>query len=224
MGLVFWLTIIWDACQLWYKGRALYFHVMLHDETKWLFFPGGSRGNVVKYEGSEERQLGKWVKCLQWNLFLCSDTFSKCYWSSFIHFFISGTTESGSQPLHKEFPQLLSDCSHCVRMYMACAISSLFVSHNSDTSVTPTPKSNQYAAFELISQMLVQSLLIQVRKRLRAKKGIAGKQYVTPHRRKNHFRIKRKIRNPTGPFSLFLFPFSSFPFLLLSSFFLPPWI
>lgn len=219
MGLVFWLTIIWDACQLWYKGRALYFHVMLHDETKWLFFPGGSRGNVVKYEGSEERQLGKWVKCLQWNLFLCSDTFSKCYWSSFIHFFISGTTESGSQPLHKEFPQLLSDCSHCVRMYMACAISSLFVSHNSDTSVTPTPKSNQYAAFELISQMLVQSLLIQVRKRLRAKKGIAGKQYVTPHRRKNNFRIKRKIRNPTCPFSLFLSPF-----LLLSSFFLPPWI
>lgn len=64
--------------------------------------------------------------------------------------------------MFKLFPQLLSDCSHSVRMYVARAVGSVFVRYNPDSSVMPAPKSHQYAAFELVSQMLVQSLFVQV--------------------------------------------------------------
>lgn len=66
--------------------------------------------------------------------------------------------ESSSLSLCEEFPKLLGDSSHALRMYMASAISVLFVRHISETSAVPSPKEHQYRIFDHISQILVQSL------------------------------------------------------------------
>ena len=90
---------------------------------------------------------------------------------------VSGSADSTPQPLFKVFPELLADCNHSVRMCAARAVGVLFTrltpntpypmeaTPNSPYPMEATPKSHQAAAFELVSQMLVQSLFVEVGKR-----------------------------------------------------------
>ena len=66
--------------------------------------------------------------------------------------------ESVSLSLTEEFPKLLGDSSHMLRMYMASAINVLFLRHVADASVVPAPRHRQYKIFEQVAQILVQSL------------------------------------------------------------------
>lgn len=66
--------------------------------------------------------------------------------------------ESVSLSLCEEFPKLLSDSSHLLRMHMASAISVLFVRHISEASAVPAPREHQYKIFSKVSQILVQSV------------------------------------------------------------------
>ena len=57
-----------------------------------------------------------------------------------------------------EFPKLLRDSSHALRMHMASAISVLFVRHISEASAVPAPREHQYKIFDEVSQLLVKSV------------------------------------------------------------------
>lgn len=66
--------------------------------------------------------------------------------------------DSSSLSLCEEFPRLLGDSSHALRMHMASAISVLFVRHVSGNSAVPAPRDHQYKCFDNISRILVRSL------------------------------------------------------------------
>ena len=66
--------------------------------------------------------------------------------------------DSSSLSLCEEFPRLLGDSSHALRMHMASAISVLFVRHVSGNSAVPAPRDHQYKCFDHISRLLVRSL------------------------------------------------------------------
>ena len=66
--------------------------------------------------------------------------------------------ESVSLSLSEEFPKLLSDSSHSLRMYMASAVGVLFVRYISEDCAVPAPREHQHKIFDKISQILVQSV------------------------------------------------------------------
>ena len=66
--------------------------------------------------------------------------------------------DSAFLPLSQEFPKLLADSSHMLRVHMASAISVLFVRHVTEASAVPAPRDHQYKMFEHVAQILVQSL------------------------------------------------------------------
>lgn len=66
--------------------------------------------------------------------------------------------ESVSLSLSDEFPKLLSDSSHTLRMHMASAVGVLFVRYISEGCAVSAPREHQYKIFDKVSQILVQSV------------------------------------------------------------------
>lgn len=66
--------------------------------------------------------------------------------------------ESVSLSLSDEFPKLLSDSSHTLRMHMASAVGVLFVRYISEGCPVPAPREHQYKIFDKVSRILVQSV------------------------------------------------------------------
>ena len=83
----------------------------------------------------------------------CSPNSNNNYYSC-----LSVVKDSVSLSLSEEFPRLLGDSSQMLRMYMASAVSVLFVRHVAETSAVPAPREHQYKMFEKVAQILVQSL------------------------------------------------------------------
>ena len=66
--------------------------------------------------------------------------------------------ESVSLSLSEEFPKLLSDSSHSLRMHMASAVGVLFIRYISEDCAVPAPREYQFKIFTKVSQILVESL------------------------------------------------------------------
>ena len=77
-------------------------------------------------------------------------------------FLFSVAEESVSLSLSEEFPKLLSDSSHSLRMHMASAVGVLFVRYISEDCAVPAPREHQYKIFDKVSQILVQSVTSSV--------------------------------------------------------------
>jgi len=70
--------------------------------------------------------------------------------------------ESVTLSLSEEFPKLLRDSSHSLRMHMASAVGVLFVRYISEDCAVPAPREHQYKTFDKVSQILVQSVTSSV--------------------------------------------------------------